>query len=193
VLPFALEALIVAGRLDEAEGLLDRFEREAAAIDSPWARGIAHRLAALLASARGELDRALAAIHAAETASWPFEHGRTFLAAGRILRRMKRKAAARRSLEQAAAIFDVLPAPLWAERAREELARLGKRPAARHDLTETERRVAELAAQGMKNREVAAQLFVSPKTVEANLSRIYRKLGIHSRAELGARLAGRNT
>jgi DNA-binding NarL/FixJ family response regulator len=126
-------------------------------------------------------------------ASWPFEHGRTLLVAGRVQRRARQKAAARSSLEQAIAIFDALPAPLWAERAREEIARLGKRPAARHDLTETERRVAELAAKGLKNREVAAQLFVSPKTVEANLARIYRKLGIHSRAELGARLAGKNT
>jgi len=193
VVPFALEALVAGGRLDEAEELLDGFEGQAAAIDSPWAQAVAHRLKALLASARGELDQALQAIERADMASWPFEHGRTLLVAGRVQRRAKQKAAARKSLEHAAAIFDALPAPFWAERAREELARLGKRPPTRLELTETERRVAELAAKGMKNREVAAQLFVSPKTVEANLSRIYRKLGIHSRAELGARLAGRNT
>ena len=59
-------------------------------------------------------------------------------------------------------------------------------------LTPSEQRVAELAASGMTNRDVAAALFISPKTVEANLSRIYRKLGIHSRAELGRRMGGRS-
>ena len=86
-------------------------------------------------------------------------------------------------------IFQALPASLWTERAREELQRIGLRPAAPHALTETERRVAELAASGLKNREVAAQLFISQKTVEANLAHVYRKLDLHSRAELGARLA----
>jgi DNA-binding NarL/FixJ family response regulator len=72
-----------------------------------------------------------------------------------------------------------------------ELARVGLRRAAPDELTETERRVAELAASGLKNHEVAAELFLSPKTVEANLARVYRKLAIHSRAELGARLVHR--
>ena len=78
--------------------------------------------------------------------------------------------------------------PLWGERTRAELARVGLRRAAPDELTENERRVAEHAASGLTNREVAAQLYMSPKTVEANLARVYRKLGIHSRAELGARL-----
>jgi DNA-binding NarL/FixJ family response regulator len=86
-------------------------------------------------------------------------------------------------------IFDCLPAPLWSERACEELLRIGLRRAAPGELTESERRVAELAASGLTNREVAARLFISPKTVEANVARVYRKLGIRSRAELGARLA----
>ena len=75
-----------------------------------------------------------------------------------------------------------MPAPLWSERAAEELARIGLRRASPDGLTENERRVAELAASGLTNREVAAQLFMSPKTVEANISRVYRKLGINSRA-----------
>lgn len=120
----------------------------------------------------------------------PFERGRTLLVKRRIERRAKRKAAARASLEWALAIFEELPAPLWAALTRDELRRLGLRPAARDELTETERRVAELAASGLTNREVAAQLHMSPKTVEANLARVYRKLGIRSRAELGARLPG---
>ena len=75
------------------------------------------------------------------------------------------------------------------KRTREELQRIGIRRAIGDELTESERRVVELAASGLKNREVAAQLFMSPKTVEANLARAYRKLGIRSRAELGARVA----
>jgi DNA-binding NarL/FixJ family response regulator len=85
--------------------------------------------------------------------------------------------------------FEDLGTPLWAERARAELKRSsGIRSQA--ELTASEQRVAELAASGMSNREMAAALFISPKTVEANLSRIYRKLNIRSRAELG-RIVGR--
>ena len=80
-------------------------------------------------------------------------------------------------------------AALWAERARTELARVGLRRSALAQLTPSEQRVAELAAAGQTNREVAAQLFISPKTVEANLARIYHKLGVRSRAELGAQAA----
>jgi DNA-binding NarL/FixJ family response regulator len=77
---------------------------------------------------------------------------------------------------------------MWAEQARAELGRVGLRRAP-DELTPTERRVAELAATGLTNREVASAAFMSPKTVEANLARVYRKLGIASRAELGARMA----
>ena len=79
--------------------------------------------------------------------------------------------------------------PLWAERARAELARTRSEPTRAPGLTPSEQRVAELAASGMTNRDIAAALFISPKTVEANLSRIYRKLGIHTRAELGQCMA----
>ena len=75
--------------------------------------------------------------------------------------------------------------PLWADRARAELARTNVAPRPEFVLTPSEQRVAELAATGMTNRDVAAALFISPKTVEANLARIYRKLGIKTRAELG--------
>jgi DNA-binding NarL/FixJ family response regulator len=86
-------------------------------------------------------------------------------------------------------VFESLGTPLWAQRARAELDRAsGVRT--RAELTASERRVAELAASGVTNREMAATLFISPKTVEANLSRVYRKLNIHSRAELG-RIMGR--
>jgi DNA-binding CsgD family transcriptional regulator len=78
---------------------------------------------------------------------------------------------------------------LWAARARAELDRVNVSPVGAAPLTPSERRVAELAATGMTNREVAGALFISPKTVEANLARIYRKMGIRSRAELGQRVA----
>jgi DNA-binding CsgD family transcriptional regulator len=120
----------------------------------------------------------------------PFEHARTLLARGVVERRARRRACAKASFEQALAIFEGVGAGLWAARARAELERVGLRRSAAGDLTAAERRVAQLAAQGLINREVAASLFLSPKTVDANLSRVYRKLGIASRAQLGARMAG---
>jgi DNA-binding CsgD family transcriptional regulator len=191
---YALEAFVATGELDVARQLTDRYEREAKALESPWALAVAARCRGLLAAAEGDLDSAVREFERARSKQahgrWPFELARTLLALGRTQRRAKRKAAAKDSLERALAIFERLPAPLWAERAREELARIGLRRAASHELTEAERSVAQLAASGLTNREVASQLYMSPKTVEANLARAYRKLGIRSRAELGAQLAG---
>lgn len=108
---------------------------------------------------------------------------------GQLERRANRKLAARASLEAALALFERLGSPPWADRAREEIARLGLRHRPPHELTAMERRIAELAATGLTNRQVADAAFVSPKTVEASLARVYGKLGIRSRAELGARMA----
>ena len=179
--PYAVEALVAAGYVDDASRLIDRLEGEALTIDSPWGGAIAARSRALLASAPELLEE--------PDERWPFERARTLLVRGRLQRRAKQKAAAKESLELARSVFDTLPAPLWSERAADELARIGLRRASPDGLTENERRVAELAASGLTNREVAAQLYMSPKTVEANMSRVYRKLGINSRAQLGARLA----
>jgi len=121
----------------------------------------------------------------------PFEHGRTLLVMGQTQRRAKRKLVARQSLEQALSIFESLPAPLWAERTRSELSRIGLRPPAPLELTATEERVASMAATGQTNRQVAQALFLSPRTVETNLARIYRKLGVSSRAELGVAMTRR--
>ena len=98
------------------------------------------------------------------------------------------KKAAREALEQALAIFGELGARLWAEKARGELARISGRRAEGDELTETESRVAELAVAGRSNREIAAELFMGVSTVESHLSRVYRKLGVRSRAGLGSRL-----
>ena len=99
-------------------------------------------------------------------------------------RRAKRRGDARRWLGEALEEFERLGTPLWAGRAREELARVAGRPRAGSRLTETEDRVATLVAEGRSNKQVAAALFVSVKAVEAHLTRIYPKLGVHSRTEL---------
>jgi DNA-binding CsgD family transcriptional regulator len=162
-----------------------------------WSLATSARCRALVQAARGDVNGAIDALERAmrehDRLAMPFERGRTLFVKGRIERRAKRKASARASLEQALAVFDGLPAPLWAARAAEELRRVGLRPQRAFDLTETEKQVAELAASGLKNREVAAQLYISPKTVEANLARVYGKLGIRSRAELGSRLGRMGT
>jgi len=118
-----------------------------------------------------------------------FERGRTLLSLGVVRRQAMQKKAAREALEQALAVFEELDARLWADKARQELARIGGRRAGGDELTESESRVAELAAAGRSNKEIAAELFMGVSTVEAHLSHVYRKLGIRSRAGLGGRLA----
>lgn len=192
IAPYALEALAVSGQTQEARELVRRFEQEARTLGTPWGLAIGARCRAQLAAVEGDLTAALGAAEDAlalhEHGEWPFEYARALLVRGKTLRRVKRKGEAKRSLEAALAIFEQLPAPLWVDLCCAEISRLGLRRTSSGDLTEGERRVAELAASGLTNREVAARLYLSPKTVEANLARAYRKLGIHSRAELGARL-----
>jgi DNA-binding CsgD family transcriptional regulator len=90
-------------------------------------------------------------------------------------------------LREAFEVFQCLPAPLWATRARRELTRIGGRPISDETLVETERRIVVLVASGYTNAETAQELALSPKTVESNLSNAYRKLGVRSRSELAAR------
>jgi DNA-binding CsgD family transcriptional regulator len=104
-----------------------------------------------------------------------------------VHRRNRQKKAARTSLLAAEAEFSRLGARLWLDRARSELSRVGGRAVSDH-LTPTERQVAELIAAGRTYREAAAELFISPKTVQWNLSKVYSKMGIRSRAELPGRL-----
>jgi DNA-binding CsgD family transcriptional regulator len=192
-LPDALEALVAAGQLDRAEALIGALQRRGRELDRAWASAIAARCRGLLLAARGDIGGALAAFADAlahhERMEMPFALARTLLAKGVVERRARQRARAKASLEQALESFERLGARRFAERTREELRRVGLRPAGHGDLTATERRVAELAAAGRTNREIADALFVSAKTVEANLARVYRKLGIGSRAELGAHMA----
>jgi DNA-binding CsgD family transcriptional regulator len=189
-LPDEVEALVALGQLDRAEALLDPFHRRAVELDRSWALATSLRCRGLIAAARGELDAATVALDDAlavhEQLEMPFELGRTLLVLGQVRRRRREKRAAATVLEQAVEIFEQVGARLWADKARSEHERCGIRRADADELTPTERRVAELAATGSTNRQIADSIFVSPKTVEANLVRVYRKLDIRSRAELGA-------
>jgi ATP/maltotriose-dependent transcriptional regulator MalT len=192
-LPDALEALIALGHLERAEALLDTFEARGRELDRAWALSTGARCRALLLAARGDVARAAVEVERAlaehERIDIPFELGRTLLVAGIIQRRQRQRGRAMASFQQAHELFARLGTRLWTERALSEIERVGLRRSSGVTLTPSERRVAELAAKGMSNREVAGALSVSPKTVEANLARVYRKLGISSRAELGAHMA----
>jgi ATP/maltotriose-dependent transcriptional regulator MalT len=193
VLPNEIEALIGMGELEPAEAFLAELEERGRALDSAWALSQAARCRGLLLAATGAPQEALGAFAAAleqhRRMAGGFERARTLLAQGRTLRRMKRWREAREALQAALAIFEELGTPLWVAQAREALARIGGRAPGRDSLTSTEQRVAALVAEGRSNREVAAQLFVSVRTVEASLTRIYAKLGVRSRAQLARRLA----
>jgi DNA-binding CsgD family transcriptional regulator len=196
VLPDEVEALISLGELDQAEPLIEELDARGRALDRAWALATGARGRGLLAAARGDTAGALACFQQAlqehKRVPRPFDLARTLRAQGMVLRRDKQKTAAKAALEQALGIFARLGARLWTEATKAELGRVGLRPAAPvgvSGITAAEARVAELVAAGRTNREVAGELFMSPKTVEAHLSRIYRKLGVRSRAELAHKLA----
>jgi DNA-binding CsgD family transcriptional regulator len=189
-----IESLIELGEFGAAEGHLLALERQGRVLDRASALAAAARCRGLLEAADGDFDAARASL--AEAArqhariAHPFETGRTLLAMGTIERRAKRRSEARQALTRALELFDTLGAARWAEKAAAELARIPGRAAAAGNLTETERRVAELVADGLSNKEVAGHLFITVRTVEANLSKVYAKLGVRSRTELARRLSG---
>ena len=185
-LPNAIEAAIALGEPARAESLLSQLDR--AAEGNPWARATGLRCRGLIAAARRRPQEAVAALRQAaqahEQSQDPFEHARTLLALGNALRRGNQRRAARDELEQARGLFARLGAPGWEQRAAHDLASVSGRPPADTGLTATERRVAELVARGSTNREVAARLVVSERTVATHLTHIYAKLGLRSRTEL---------
>jgi DNA-binding CsgD family transcriptional regulator len=123
----------------------------------------------------------------------PFERARTQLLLGQLQRRRRRrKQAAATTQREALTTFEALNTPLWAARARAELQRLQITPGAGQELTAAEHRVAALAAAGLSNKQIAAELFIAEKTVEMNLSRVYRKLEVRSRAGLAAAMRSNN-
>jgi DNA-binding NarL/FixJ family response regulator len=190
----AIEAQISMGDLDAASELLGEFEDQARATGRPWAVATAARCRALLLAAFGEVPSAALmferSLEEHRRVEQPLELARTLLAKGQVERRARQKSAARRTLQEALGIFEELGAPLWAARARAELARIGGRAPAGDGLTPTEQRIAELVAEGKTNKEVALILVVSERTVESALTQIYRKLEVRSRTELARKLTG---
>jgi DNA-binding CsgD family transcriptional regulator len=186
-----IEALLALGRIDDAVERLDAWEADARRLGRGWVVAHATRCRGLVASARGDVDGALSllvdAVSQHEAAGDPFGRGRALLALGVARRRTKQKRAAREALEAATAVFDELDAAGWAACAREELGRIGGRTQS-DGLTPSERRVADLVAQGQTNAEVAATLFLAERTVASHLTHIYAKLGVRSRTELARKL-----
>jgi DNA-binding CsgD family transcriptional regulator len=187
-----LEAALAVGDGPRADEIATYLEHVVAVAPTPWTRVMAARGRSLVAAAGGDLDAALASLEAAIQAHaalpMPFERARSLLVLGQLHRRRKAKRLADEAIREALGIFEQLGTRAWADRARNELGRIGLRPHAPAGLTETEQRVAELAATGLSSREIGDRVFLAPKTVGNVLGRVYEKLGIHSRAELGARL-----
>lgn len=191
-MPDAAEALISVGRLDDAEPLIEALERNGGRLDRAWMLAVGARCRAMLLARRGDLNAAAKMSELAMTEHkrlpMPFERARTQLLLGQLERRLRRRDTSIATLNDALHVFERLGTTLWADRVRAEMAwgTSGKRR--NGGLTPAEHRVAELAVSGMSNKDIAAALFISPKTVEVNLSRIYRKLDIRSRAELHLKL-----
>ncbi|NDO87932.1 helix-turn-helix transcriptional regulator [Cellulosimicrobium composti] len=193
--PELVDALLRTGRPAPARTVAERFADAAAATGRPWTRARADRALALVVPDDDEADRlfASALAHHARTRD-VFERARTHLAHGMRLRRSGRRVAARAALRDAWDTFDGLGAQLWGATARTELEATGEHvvPRERHGpgaLTPQELQVCLLLADGRTTRETAAALFLSPKTVEYHLRKVYTRLGIHSRDELAAVLA----
>jgi DNA-binding CsgD family transcriptional regulator len=191
--PDLIEAYTRAGRCDEANAALETLAVRAEQTDRHIARAAAAR-GRLLLGADHDVDAHYRdALLWHQRSSTPFERARTDLIYGEKLRRLGRRIDARRALKNALDVFEQLGARLWAERARGEFVATGIRSQRRsdpssHQLTAQEREIARVVGSGATNQEAAAALFLSPKTVEAHLSRVYRKLGLRSRTELALRL-----
>lgn len=192
-LPDVIEALVLVGRLDDAETVLRRLESQAAALDHRWATPVALRCRALMLLAHEHAEEAaeLAERSAAALAElgFPLDEARALLVAGSAWRRAGQRRRAAGVLARSLDILEALPTLLWQERVADELRRAAPRPRRDRELTHAERRVASLVVEGRSNKEVAAELFVTIATVEAHLTRIYRKLGVRSRTALARAVA----
>ncbi len=189
-----VEALVATSRITRAEEFLDGLDGQVRTSGRQSAAAIAITGRALIYAARGDTSSAVEAINDAlayyHASPFRLDHARTRLIAGRILWRARARRKARDLVASATDDFTAFGAAAWAGRGASDLARMNLAAAAPTQLTETEQRIADLAAAGLTNRAIAERLFLATKTVEANIGRIYRKLGIHTRAELGV-LVGR--
>jgi DNA-binding CsgD family transcriptional regulator len=195
VAPELVEALVEVDETGEAAMVSARLGELSELHAHPWGLASAKRCDGVVRLSSGKRDDQAATQMAEAAADFghlglPFDQARTLLALGRALRRAKHWGAARKALQEAAATFDRLGSPGWAAEARSELARVGaRRPSPAGELTLAEQRVAELAAKGSSNKEIARTLHVTVSTVEAHLSRAYAKLGVRSRSQLAGRLS----
>jgi DNA-binding CsgD family transcriptional regulator len=188
-----IEALVAAGDVDRARRMMEVIEQRARRFHRHSRLAVAARSRAIVEAASGRLDNAIAALEEAlqehDLAPIAFDRARTELVLGRVRRRRRERTLAKQALERALRGFEQLGARIWAEHARTELERVGLRRGSGAELTEGERRVAELVASGRTVGQAASLLFMSRRTAESNLSRAYRKLGVGSRAELGVAMA----
>ena len=191
------EALVALGEIARARALLEAEWDAGAELKSvPGARF--WHVRGLLLDAEGDADGAEAAFRRALDVydgftSNPVHRGRVRLSLGAALRRRRQKRSAREAIEAALRDLAAADAAIWAQHAHAELAVIGGRPSSAGTLTNTERRIAELVAEGRSNQNVALELHMSPKTIEWNLTKVYRKLNVTSRAELGPKLALRQS
>ena len=187
-LPDTIEAAVRAGQRERALALLPAFEAWAEGAGAAWARPRLAGYRAILAEgdeATAHFEEALALAEDAR----PFDLARIRLLYGEHLRRERRRTAAREHLRAAIEAFERLGAVPWAERARAELRATGETarkrdPSTAAQLTPQERQVARFVAQGLSNKEVAAQLYLSPRTIDAHLRNAFAKLGVTSRTQL---------
>lgn len=195
--PDLVEAYVRAGDRDAAQEALATFERQARDTRGRWSLGTSARCRALLADEPDADADFAAALDQLEGLPSPFDVARTHLCHGERLRRAGRRTDARRALRQALGGFDRLGATPWTKRTQVELRATGGVARRRSDrsnrdqLTAHELQVALIVANGASNREAAAALFLSPKTIEFHLAHIYRKLGVRTRTQLAAVAAKR--
>ncbi|HKE78930.1 MAG TPA: helix-turn-helix transcriptional regulator, partial [Solirubrobacteraceae bacterium] len=188
--PDVIDAAVRVGEPERAAVALERFAAWAPINTGPFVQGVLTRCRGVLADGEDEAEALFQrALELQADPAPPFERARTQLAYGERLRRYRRKTDARAQLRAALDTFEGLGAALWAERARGELRATGETARKRDastvdDLTPQELRIATLVAAGASNRDVAAQIFVSPKTVEYHLRKVFLKLGVASRVEL---------
>jgi DNA-binding CsgD family transcriptional regulator len=187
-------ALLELGERDEARRLAGEELELARTWGAPRTLGAALRVTGLIAGGAEGVALLQEAVEVLVDSPAKLEHAKARTELGAALRRGNRRAQAREHLRRAVELATICRATLLAARAETELLATGARPrrialSGIESLTPSERRVAELAAEGPTNREIAQALFVTPKTVEVHLSRVYRKLGISSRSQLAAALA----
>ncbi len=190
--PDAIEAFVAAGELERAAELGRAFSNWAPTFNRSWAVALSARCEAIVFGAQGELasaeSSARRAVEAHAYLPMPFELARTLLLLGQVERRRGQRRAARYSLERSVEMFRELGCVSWEYRARAELRRIGVRKPG-NELSENEHAAAQLAADGHSNSDIAARLFISQRTVESNLARAYRKLGVDSRVALASLIA----